>query len=504
MSENAVKLDLNRFSTFQKELHRRRGKLVDNGGVEMSEGVNTIFKHHFRKISWYTPIKERLAASDNQDETIYTASNTYDHLLKTFLDTVLPSLRIKSSYADKYRMCWTHNVGINISKGAKLLANDVPLNGFDSIGHDILSQYGYLTKPGFKKHHLISIGSVPTLEKWSVVLPAHPINVLQPFYYAKSNHLALPLLNSSITQFKHVYKLRKKILDLLRMQKYDTKTGNWVDIKPTYSVIEGIKDKDATIPRPELWGRYAKITDEEREWYRDCALTHEYFYDDLVSCDDTNRKTYGQVAEIPLVSATPVKAVFWVNENLNATSRHNYSNYTTNADNAYLGWNPSKMFTLNYSTSTRVESMSIDHAEREEAWQFPRAPWEPGYNVITFCNDPFSIDGESSVDLNNHNAKLHITLGNTDPSLITPEDYEPKIDNLDDEVIEEDVESVTDTDTKNSKKIPGANVNFMVKCRMLVYRKLTFSFDKSKGGYLFQRDSLDTQQIYFDDKKAKQ
>jgi hypothetical protein len=501
---NAIKLDSQSFTLFQKELHRRRGKF-ENGKPVLVEGVSTIFQHRFRKISWYTPIKAKLELVDGGETVIYTADNSYDHLFKTFINLMLPALRIKAKYADRYRIAWTHNIGINISKLAELKANDLLLNSFDSVGHDILSQYGYLVKPGFKKHHLISIGSVPRLEQWTTFLPAHQLNVLQPFFYAKANHLALPLLGSSLTQFRHVYKLRRKILDLLRMQKYNEKSNTWLDIRPNHQIIDGIKDKDATLKLPELWGRYSKFTDEEREWYKECddGIIHEYYYDELVICDDKNKKTYGDTAEIPLKSPTPVKAIFWVSENLSATRYNNYSNYTSNAENINQGWNPSKIFKLGYATSTRVEEMSIDHAEREEAWEFPRAPWEPGYNAITFCNNPFSIDGEASVDLQGNNAHLIVTLGNTDPNLINPEDYESKDDfgvvlNND----EEDEEGrITETDT-NSKNLRMISPEFIVRCRLLVYRKLSYHYEHNKG-YIFQTNLLDDNQVWFDDEIRK-
>lgn len=514
MSGDAIKLDSQSFNLFQKELHRRRGEYrpvrdekmgVFKDTLFMLEGVNTIFQHRFKKISWYTPIKEQLNVVDNGSECIYTANNSYDQLMKTFKDLMLPALRIKSKYADKYRMCWTHNIGINIDRESKLMANDIPINTFDSVGHDILSQFGYLVKPGFKKHHLISIGSVPKLEQWTTFLPAHQLNVLQPFYYTKANHLALPLLASTITQFRHIYKPRRKILDLIRMQKFNDKKNAWIDIKPNYAVIDGIKDKDALLKTPELWGRYAKITDEERHWYKECSegMVHEYFYDDLVVCDDQNKKVYGDVVEIPLKAPTPVKAIFWVNENLAATRYNNYSNYTSNAENVYQGWNPCKNFNIRYATSMRVEDMSIDHAEREEAWEFPRAPWEPGYNVVTFCNNPFSIDGEASVDLQGNNAQLAVKLGNTDPSLISPENYEPKPDgdpNQDSE--DEEDEHVTEPDTKTKNgKITGPE--FIVRARLLVYRKLSYHFDNSKGGYIFKVDHLDLSNIWYDDENQK-
>lgn len=514
MSASAIKLDAQSFNLFQKELHRRSGKINKETNektgkiedqVKVSEGVHSIFQHRFKKISWYTPIKERLNVIETAEGAIYTANNTYDHLFKVFMDLTLPALRIKADKQGQYRMAWTHNIGINIAKNAKLMADDIDICSFDSISHDILAQYGYHVKPGFKKHHLISVGSVPKLEQWTSFLPAHQLNVLQPFPYSKSSHLALPLLKSSLMQFKHIYKLRRNIMDLLRMQKYDQKLQTWIDIKPNYTVLDGIKDKDAVLKLPELWGRYGQITDEERSWFRDCEINHEYYYEDIIVCDERDRKRYGECVEIALKSATPVKAIFWVSENIDASQYNNYSNYTTDSENVYSGWNPNKNFKIDYATSTRIEEMSIDHAEREEAWEFPRAPWEAGYNAITFCNNPFSNDGEASVDLQNNGARLIVTLGNTDPSLIMPENYVDKI--IDDEVekdSDDEVEPVTDSENKSGKARPIVKSNkFLLKCRLLVYKKLSYRFDPKKSVYTFKVDTFDNKQVWYDDEIKK-
>jgi hypothetical protein len=502
-TENAIKLNSGVFSLFQKELHIRHGRYED--GKLLPDGeISTIFQHRFRKISWYTPIKDKLISSSESTEVTYTANNSYDHLFKVFLTVTLPSLKIKPGYADKYRIAWTHNVGINIVKHAKLFVGNVCINSFDNYAHDILSQYGYLLKPSFKRHHLISIGSIPKLEQWSTFLPSHRLNVLQPFYYSKANHLALPLLESSLIKFEHRYKFRTKILELLRMQKFSDKSGKWCAIRPNKNVLIGIKDQDSTLETPELWGRYSKFTDEEREWYRECenGVTHEVFYDDIVICDDMNKKRYGQTAEINLSSATPVKAIFWVCENCDASKYNNYSNYTTNTDNHHQGWNPSESITLNYATSSRIKDMSIDHFDREETWQFPRAPWEFGYNAITFCNNPFSDDGEASIELQGNSTKFFVTLNNTDPDLITPDVYEVGENDNKEEDEEDEIEDAENTETSvKSKKIAlKPSPDFIVRCRLLVYKKLSYKYEQNKG-FMFSVNHLDTKQTWFEMKR---
>lgn len=500
-TENAIKLNSEVFSLFQKELHVRHGR-YEEGKLLPDGEISTIFQHRFRKISWYTPTRDKLSSTAESKEVTYTVNNSYDHLFKVFLDVSLPPLRIKSTFADKYRIAWTHNVGINIVKHARLMAGDVCINSFDNYAHDILSQYGYFLKPSFKRHHLVSIGAIPKLEQWSTFLPSHRLNVLQPFYYSKADHLALPLLGSSLIKFEHRYNFRTRILDLLRMQKFSDKSGMWFNIKPIKTVLEGIKDQGSTLETPELWGRYSKFTDEEREWYRECedGIVHEVYYDDVVICDDMNKKRYGQTAEINLSSATPVKAIFWVCENCNATKYNNYSNYTTNSDNYQQGWNPSERITLNYATSSRIKNMSIGHFDREETWQFPRAPWECGYNTITFCNNPFSSDAEASIDIQCNSTKFFVTLNNTDPDLITPDIYEAgENDNKEEEEEEEETEH-TETSAKSKKILSKLSPEFIVRCRLLVYRKLSYRYEHNKG-FTFKFNHINTGQTWFEVKK---
>ena len=496
MSISGIKVDSQTFSLFQKELHRPLGAVDknDDDKITRNEKIHSIFQHRFRKISWYSPVKEILETNGggNDDNVTYIANNTYDHLFKSFLNVQLPAIKVDDKKANEYRIAWTHNIGININKLAKLMINDIVVNSFDSTSHDIASQYGYITKSGFKKHHLISIGSVPRLEEWTNFLPAHHLNVLQPFYYTKANFLALPLLKSSTTQFKHVYNFRRRILDLLRMQRLNPVTGKWVDILPKPEVIEGIKDKDSLIPLPELWGRYSRITDEERNWFRHCGDTHEYFYDNFLAFDDTNSRSYEEVASVDINSATPVKAIFWVSENTNSSRLNNFSNYTTNITNVYQGWNPHGQFKLERGEQVIMDSKSIIRAEREEVWEFPRAPWEPGYNAITFCNNPFSIDGEASISLQGSKTKLTVKITNGNPDLIMPNNY-AKRDDLD------DFAQTTEVVPSNVVVQKEINPSFIVKVRLLVYKKLSYGYDEKSGGYIYRVDQLDPSQVWYDD-----
>jgi hypothetical protein len=489
---DAIKLDSTKFSLFQKELHRRNETIIDGKKSGDSEGLTTIFQHKFKKLSWYTPSKVKLAASLNVDGVTYTADNTYDHLFKTFLRFSIPPIRVKPDKVNEYRIAWTHNIGINIVESATLTINEVKSNYFDGTSHDILSQYGYLVKPGFKKHHLTSIGAIPRLTRWSSTLPAHQCNVLQPFYYAKANHLAFPLLGSSLTQLKHVYKLRLGVLKLLRMQRYSDKSNTWVNINPTVDVIDGIKDKDAAIATPEMWGRYSTFTEEERDWYKECTVgsMHEVYYDDIIGHDETSdRRPFGYSASINLISPTPVKAIFWVAQNTKAVACNNYSNYTTNEDNVNHGWNPCLSYGLSYLNSVRISETDFDHAEKEEAWEFPRAPWEPGYNAIAFNNNPFSVNGDASIDLTGKGASLRVTLGNTDPDVLvlSLDKNSSKDGQIIGDDFEEEKDQTTDTATRASDKKTSF---FKIKCRLLVCRKLSFYFDKAHSCFVFQTNAV--------------
>ena len=151
--------------------------------------------------------------------------------------------------------------------------------------------------------------------------------------------------------------------------------------------------------------------------------------------------------------------MFWVAENLTSRENRNYSNYTTNPDSVYLGWNPIKRVSLSYGGSPRFDDMESDHFDKIECWKhFPSAPAEAGYNGYSFSLDSTSLDADVGIVMDGIKARLVSTLGNTDPYLKPVKENDEKKASID----ELDIDVTTGS----------AGDKFSIHVRLLVMKKL--------------------------------
>ena len=459
MSAGIAKIDLETITLFQRDLHDPKDE---------NEEITSNFYREFRKTTWYTHIPVKLKCTANENDLIYTANNTFDYLVYTYQRQVFPALRVKKEYRNKVQICWPHNLGTNIVQIAQLKFDDDTPQTIDSIWFDIFAQF-YM-KPGFRDHYNVCVGNVEFLEKWSDFLPEYTTTSPQPWYYTRDPSQAVPLLYCTMSTITHHYKMRTKITELLRMRVREGETAGWKEIPCNLKYIDGA-GSTGTLKTPELWGRYAYLTDEEREWNK-CSTERSFYIEDVVVGESINNNSYGANVPVELDCTTPCKALFWVAENLTAQENRNFSNYTTNPDNLYEGWNPITRTSLVYGNSSRLEKMSSDHFDRIEPWyHFPSPPSEAGYNSYSFAMNSTALDAEIGIVMAGIKARLLVTLGNTSPFL-KPVRYTDEKN----PVIEELEEAPMRQDTAGDK--------FAVHVRMLVMKKLTFTYNDEKKQYL--------------------
>ena len=230
-----------------------------------------------------------------------------------------------------------------------------------------------------------------------------------------------------------------------------------------------------TLPIPELWGRYALITDDEREWRK--TQKNKVYIEDVVvhSSDDPTR--YGSTVPIGLQTEMPTKAIFWVAENLEASKYNNYSNFTTNSADLYSGWNPIMSTKLTYGSTPRIE-LDYDSFDRIEPWyHFPSAPYQPGYNAYSISYDSSSINADIGIVFKDLGAKLVPKLGNTDPflkKLPYKTTYTQNTDIPSTDFIPEELESPEDEGETMDK------TRFSIHVRLLVTKKIKFKDGKCR------------------------
>ena len=220
-------------------------------------------------------------------------------------------------------------------------------------------------KEGAGKRDLYNrmIGNLPCLEDWSTELPGIKLLVPQPYYYARNTRVALRMLRSSMNTITHHYKIRNKIHEILRMRvKLEGNKGyNEIPCKLQYlDISENAKE----LPIPELWARYALMSEEERNWHRDVdpetgeKRKHVVYTEDIVIATSNNPTSLGSTDVIPLHCKTPCKALFWVAQDIKTIENRNFSNYTNNPKNLFAGWNPCSKVDLKYGGVYKMEKFS--------------------------------------------------------------------------------------------------------------------------------------------------
>lgn len=469
MSIQAAKEELNSLTEFQREIHVT---------ANMSEDIISNFYRAFIKSTWYSSIPMKLKCTSDGEEIVYSVNNSFHFLMYSYMRFMLPPVRVRSEYKGRVRIAWCHNVGTNIVEQAIFKEDDDTYHTWDSVWADIYFQFYQDPGAGKRENHNIGVGNVKCLEEWTEFLPPYPINVDQPWFYSMDGALSFPIFyKNSQTRAEHRYTFRRKIVDLLRVQilgrdrKWkDTtrKVHNYLDISPS-----------ATLRIPELWGRYAYITDPEIKWYK-CKQTRSFYIRDIEVCDTPNPNKYKSTAEINLHCTNPCPAFFWLAENRDATANHNYSNYTTDTQDLYSGWDPVKTTTLKYGTTIRLDNMPSDHFSiAEPRKHFPSAPSERGYHGYSYAWDSTSFHGDIGIVFANMNAKLQCRISNN--NIFTSVAYDEDDDDDEDDEI---AESATETKESNSKKeelrlaesvVEEVSPSFMTRARLLVIRKFTIT-----------------------------
>lgn len=463
---NVLKLDRDSTikSQFQKDFYKPNNP---------KEEVGTRFSLDIEKRAQASHMKVKLDHMPKDGEVVYTASKKFDSLLKLEAHINLSSVKVKEQYKNSVSIAYHHNIAHHVLYSGECKIDNEHYGFLDSIWLDINSEY-FISK---RKLYKQMIGAIPCLENWNTELPGLSLISPQPYFFTRNSRVALPILKSSNNTITFEYKLRTKLSELLKMRIL-TKGGEYKEVKCNLKYLD---IKSPNIPVPELWGRYSEMTDEERNWRKSIDETtgeprkQIIYIEDIESTESKNPKSIGTKEEIPLAGPSPVRHIFFV-----ATlADGNLSNYTTNRNDLYKGWNPCAKSGIKYGTSDRVEEIPHEHFDLSEAYDFnwPNFPREAGYNVFTYTFNPMDIqNADSAVILKECGATLNILLGDTNP-FVNQEEEEEHYDE-DGSLIP--VEALTE-DSENKKD------RYIVHVRTVIVKKLEVSWnDKSDSlKYIF-------------------
>lgn len=460
MSIQAAKEELNSLTDFQRDIH------VTN---DLSEEIISTFHRTFVKATWYSSVPLKLKCSTDGEEVVYSVNNTFHYLMYSYMRFDLPVISVNPEFADKVRIAWCHNVGTNIIKQASFIEDDDTYHTWDNVWADIYFQFYQKEGAGKRRAHNIGVGNLDYLEGWGTKLPRYSINVEQPWFYSMHPALSFPIFyKNSLTRAEHRYTFRRKVTDLLRVQKLVGDKWKNVSSKAVHQYLN--TGADTNIKMPELWGRYAYVSSSEIEWNK-CKKERIFYTRDIEICDTPNPNIYKTTADINLHCTNPCLAMFWVAENLDATATRNYSNYSTDSNDVYSGWDPIRGTTLKYGTTIRLDNMASDHFTiAEPRKHFPSSPEEPGFHAYSFAWDSTSYDGDIGIVFSNLNAKLQCRISNGD---IFSENSISKDTDDSTSKSEMSVRDEEDDDEREEEPSPS----FMTRARLLVVRKFTIKPD---------------------------
>lgn len=474
-------------SECQNEMHT----IKKNDGADM---VTPYYKKYI-KTSWRSRVIAQFTSQpDGNSDIVYPVDNHFHYLEYTYLTAKLPAIRIKPEHIGKVRICWCHDPGNNMRTRAVFLEDDVQYNTIDNVWGDIHPQFFQKPGAGHRECHNMGTGIVTHLEEWSEdFLPSYDIDVDQPWFYSNDLASSYPIwMKGSLTRASHRYTFKKKVVNLLRLEIKD-KNGKWIPQTKNFTKYIQIMGPE-TIRTPQLWGSYAYISDDELKLYNTCDDTwvmideeknikrKDFYIRDVVTCDMENVIKYGILSTQNLKCSTPCLAIFWVAENRDSTIIHNYSNYTTNTNDIYQGWDPIKKTSYKLGNTVYFNGMDSHHFSRVQSrHHFPSSPWIAGYHGYSNANDCTDFNGQNGIVYDNLTATMNCLIDNNDIYL---NQFQTESDNIDDD--DEDDKTGIDASSYEiveNKSYGSPSPNFIVRTRLLVVRKFTVT--NNNGSYTF-------------------
>lgn len=463
--------------------------------------IITPFYKKFIKCTWRTSVLMKLDTVVDGNDVLYNVNTSFHFLEYTYMCAKLPLVKIKNEWrggrnsSGKARIAWCHNIGNNMRLRGIFKDDDQhnEYNTRDNVWGDIEPQFFQKGGAGGREGYNLGAGNVSHVEEWTEdFLPPYDIDIDQNFFYSLDPANAYPIWpKGSQTRAGHRFTYRRKIVNLLRVELLDEE-GNWVAQKTN---LHKYIDMPASgmIKIPQLWGRYSYVGDNEIEWYKTCDDTwvtideeknikqKTMYIKDVVSCDIKNPVKYGTISDTHITCRDPCLAFFWVAENRDATLIHNYSNYTTNTNNIYEGWDPIKKTTFKIGTYNLFKNMDSHHFSLAQPRRHSDSiPWIQGYHCYYNASDNNDYIGVVYDDLS---ANLHCKIANTDIYLNKQGIINDDDDEDDDD--ETEMEASEIIENKNNNNSDNNSPSFIVRTRLLVLRKLVIT-TKEDGGYSFE------------------
>lgn len=359
------------------------------------DACTTPFSRDIEKSSWFSTMWVPLKAENSSSEApVWKTQKTADFLLKVLFRATVPAVKVKEQYRKLgYQVAATRYMAHNIIGQAEMFFSDLKAQSMDSR---YLDYYASLFTKDYGKWILYNrmVGNLPEVVEFSDAIPEFTVKTFLPFSFTKSPSDALKLCCTKLVDTKFNLYLNNELGRLFRVRRQvKTKDGqvNWEYIPGDVSEYLEFEGKSNKIKNVELWGKYALVTNEERDFHK--SETHSVVLEQTMNYDHASAQVGSGTINAPFHWNGAVKAIMFGVVNKTAEKYNNYSNYTTNAHDVSAGKDPIKNVSIQYDSQFRSQNMPADmYSEIECMDTFPNGTPETGIHGMSYSLEPYSND----------------------------------------------------------------------------------------------------------------
>ena len=354
----------------------------------------TPFSRDIEKSSWISTIWSPLKAENTSaDAPVWKAAKSPDFLLDVFIRGDVPSVRVKPEFAKKgYEVAWTPYFGHNWAGHVEQQFNDLKGQSFDPT---YLDHYANLFTSEYSKWILYNkmVGNTEEATSFAQKLSGFTVKQPLPFTFAKSAPDALKLCCLKLVDVKFAFHLNNELGRLLRVRRPVSKTR---DGTVEYEYLGGdnsdyveFEGKSSKVKNIEMWGKYAMVTDEERDFHK--SETHSIVLEQSLNYDHVQPQVGTGTVNAPFHWNGAVKAIMFGAANKTSEKFNHFSNYTTDAHDRAKGRNPVKTVTLQYDSQFRFQNLPADMFTDIELYKGnTNGTPDPGHHLLKYSLDPSS------------------------------------------------------------------------------------------------------------------
>lgn len=371
------------------------------------EGCQSLFDYAVRKPSRNHHFPREMKRADTSGSFMYAADSEYSFLYDMQMYLKLPKVVVKKEYRNNVQIAMCSYPGINVVTQATMYCGKKksPYH-FDQTWFNIYNQFYNKKTEHFNRY----CGHIPALTDWGHSLPSHQLQVQQPWFFTREG-FPFPLFRvKESVQFEYTFK--KSIFDLLRF-KIRAEGEDWEEVPFHNNFIQFVSVTNGGILSPPIMiGEYSKITIEEEQAIKNndkhCAV------EDILTFKTELVDKITPLAQVQIKTKYPLKGIFYVAENVDATRLNNFSNFSTCSEDMSEGVSPicsvepkinGSTPLIPFSSEFTGEVLAAYYQSNSALRYFPSFPQDPGYAAIPIAysmadpaHDGFkSFQGDTSI-----------------------------------------------------------------------------------------------------------